>query len=640
MNIFCVHAAEKTEIEKIVDNMTTEEKIAQMLMPEFRNYEGKNVTSITPKIKDIIERHCFAGVILFGENNASTEQTVSLIDSIQRANATVEGRPQLLIAVDQEGAGVSRLASGTQGPGNMGLGATNEESNAYEMAKIIGSELYQIGYNIDFAPVVDVNNNPSNPVIGVRSFSDDATTVLKFANNYMNGLKEQNVIASLKHFPGHGDTAVDSHTGLPRIEKTYDELKENELVPFEGCIKNGAEMVMTAHIQYPNIEKETYVSIKDGNRIELPATLSKTIITDILRKDLKFNGVVVTDAMNMNAIANNFDALDSAKLAINAGVDIILMPVNTSTEAGIDALDKYIKDVAKLVDEGKISIDNVNKAVTRILTLKKNHGLLDKYKCDNLQDKIDNAIELVGSKANHEKEWEIAKKSITLIKNDDMLPIKENEKTVIIVQYANEILSAEYAIDILKTEKKIEENMDVTVFLMRDKEMSEIKNAIKDAKNVIVITELGSASALAGDGYKTFDEMIEFVHSNGNKISFISCNKPYDVARLQKADAILVAWSAKGMNEKPDFSNGAVQTFGVSIPAGVYMSFGKSTQVVGKLPVNIPELNDEYKYTENVLYKRGYGLKYKSETNRLYPCKIIIKLLHDSLFYDIIRHCV
>lgn len=614
MNLFCANTVNaQTTVEQMLENMTTEQKIAQMLMPAFRQYEGENVTSMNSKMEEILKKYGFGGVILFAENNASTEQTVKLIDSIQKANATVDGRAQLLIAVDQEGARVVRLASGTQGPGNMGLGATGDESNAYDMGEIIGSELSKIGYNVNFAPVVDVNNNPSNPVIGTRSFSDDAEVVSRFASSYMNGISGQNVIAALKHFPGHGDTATDSHTGLPRIEKTYDELKENELIPFQGCINDGAEMIMTAHIQYPKIETGTYTSIKDGSTIELPATLSKKIITDVLRGDLNYDGVVVTDAMNMSAIAQNFSVLDSAKLAINAGVDIILMPIDTATESGINALDQFVVDVANLVDTGDISIENVNKAVTRILTLKENHGLLNQYSLNDLQAKIDTANTFVGSKSNHDKEWEIAKKSITLVKNNGMLPIIENEKTVVVVQYANEVLSAEYAVDRLKSEKIIEEDMDVTVFLMRGKEMSEIKSAIQEAKNVLVFTEQGSVAALAGDTYKKFDEMIEYVHSNENKIAFISCNQPYDVARLQEADALLLAWSPKGMDEKPNFSNGTVKTYGVGMPVGVYMAFGKDTEVTGKLPLNIPTLDDEYKYTDELLYERGYGLKYGTE---------------------------
>ena len=599
--------------EAVIADMTTEDKIAQMLMPTFRYYDGAGVTELNEKQKSMIAKYDFAGVILFAQNNTSTEQALKLIDEMQTANIANGNRPQLLISVDQEGAGVTRLSHGTQGPGNMALGATGDSQNAYDIGKIIGQELNAIGYNVDFAPVVDVNSNPSNPVIGVRSFSDDADTVATFGNAFMHGLKSESVITALKHFPGHGDASTDSHTGLPRIEKTYDELKNNELVPFAFCIENGAQIIMTAHIQYPKIEKETYTSIKDGSEIELPATLSKTIITDVLRKDMGYNGVVVTDAMNMAAIAEHFNPLDSARLAINAGVDIILMPGDTGTADGIDALEQYIKDVAALADAGEISMDNINKAVERILTLKEKNGLMSVYDGSDLSGKIKNANSIVGSEANHGKEWEIAKKSVTLVKNDDnYLPINHSEKTVIFVPYANEVLAGEYAIDRLKEDGLIEKDMDISVFLTRSKTLDEMKEAVSGAKNVIAVTEQYSEAGLAAAQYSNLDAVADYVHENGGKIAFVSCNLPYDAARLQKGDAILLAYSCKGMNEKPDFSKGSVPTYGVSIPAGIYTVFDTDARL-GTLPVNIPELDSEYHYTSDYIYERGYGLQYEKE---------------------------
>ena len=594
----------------LVSDMSTEEKVAQMLMPALRYYNGEGVTELSEKAKFILEKRGFSGVILFAQNNVSTEQTVRLIDEMQTANANGSNRTQLLISVDQEGAGVTRLASGTQGPGNMALAATGNSQNAYDIGAIIGQELNVIGYNVDFAPVVDVNSNPSNPVIGVRSFSDDAATVADFASAFMKGLQSESIITALKHFPGHGDAATDSHTGLPRIEKTYEALKANELVPFERCIADAADMIMTAHIQFPLIETDTYVSIKDGSTIELPATLSKTIISDILRRDLGFNGVVVTDAMNMAAIAEHFEALDTAKLAINAGVDIILMPVDTGTDAGIDALDQYIADVASMVDAGEIPMENVDNAVTRILTLKEQHGLLSSYAGIDLAAAQASAESIVGAEDHHETEWRIAKKSVTMVKNDgDMLPIKNNGKTVILVPYANEVNSGEYAVDLLKRGGLIPSEMDISVFLTSGKTADQMKEAVEGAVNVIAIAEQYSQAGLAAAQYSNLDAVADYVHKNGGKIAFVSCYLPYDAARLQKGDAILLAYSSKGMNEKPDFSAGSVPTYGVSIPVGIYTAFDPDAQL-GALPVNIPRIDGSYKYSSEYLYDRGFGLQY------------------------------
>lgn len=610
--IFKVNAKSKTK-EEILNSMTTKEKVAQMLMPAFREFNGADVTELNTQLKDLISKHGFAGVILFDENNKETEQTTKLIDSLQNANIQNANRPSLFISVDQEGGTITRLAEGTQGPGNMAIGATGDSSNAYKIGEIIGQELYSMGYNVDFAPDMDVNSNPSNPVIGVRSFSDDPQFVTEYGKQFITGLKKQKIIPSLKHFPGHGDTETDSHTGLPRIEKTYDELKRNELIPFENCIKNGAEMIMTAHIQFPKIETDKYKSIKDGNEIELPATLSKKIITDILRKDLGYNGVVVTDAMNMQAVSDNFTKIDSAKLAINAGVDIILMPVTVTSEADITELENYISDIANLVDSGEISVENVNNSVLRILTLKENNGLLEKYNNTNLQAKIDQARKTVGTQENHHKEWQIASKSITLVKNNGMLPIQNNEKTTILVPYDNETLSGEYAIQKLKQDKIIPQNMDISVHSIRNKQINEIEEYIQDAKNVVLITEQYSEEALSGEKYTICDEIVEYVHKKGNKITCISCYLPYDVARLQKADALLIAYSARGMDEKPNFQNGTVKTYGVSIPCAIYTAFNQQTEL-GKLPVNIPKLDDNFKYTQENLYERNCGLEYKKVT--------------------------
>ena len=202
-------------------------------------------------------------------------------------------------------------------------------------------------------------------------------------------------------------------------------------------------------------------------------------------------------------------------------------------------------------------------------------------------------------------------KSITLVKNDNnMLPIQNNEKTVIVVPYANEVLSGEYAISKLKEDGIVSEDIDISVYLMNGKELSEIKENIKNATNVLLVTEQYSQGALAGASYSKIDEIIDYVHEQGNKIACVSCYLPYDSARLQKADSILLAYSAKGMNELPNFASDLVQTYGVSIPCSLYTAFDKNAKL-GKLPVNIPKLDENFIYTSEYLYKRNYGLQYE-----------------------------
>ncbi|MCR5182663.1 MAG: hypothetical protein K6D56_06535, partial [Clostridia bacterium] len=296
------------DYDLIISTMTTEEKVAQLLMPAFRSYSSdgysySNVTSLPEDLAGLLSRRGFGGIILFAENAESTGQITRLIDQMQTANAGSNNPGQLLMGVDQEGGMIYRLSTGTKFSGNMGLAATGNPENARTAGEIIGKELKAVGFNFDLAPVLDVNNNPSNPVINLRSFSDDPDTVAAFGKAFMEGLHSGGVAASLKHFPGHGNTSTDSHTGFPKIDGTYEELAAAELVPFRACTDSGADAVMTAHIQYPGIETNTYTSISSGQQVCLPATLSKTIITDILRGKMGFEGVVITDAMNMDAIA-------------------------------------------------------------------------------------------------------------------------------------------------------------------------------------------------------------------------------------------------------------------------------------------------------------------------------------------------
>ena len=334
-------ASTQSKTSKILSSMTTEDKIAQMIMPAFRystDEEGNqtNVTEITDDISECLNKHGFSGVILFGQNISDNAQTTRLVDQLQKANAKNSSHTQLLISTDQEGGTVTRLAHGTTMMGNMALGAINDTEVTKEVATVIGSECTALGINVDFAPDVDVNNNPANPVIGVRSFSDDPQLVAKHGSEFVKAMNDTGVVSTLKHFPGHGDTDTDSHTGLPMVDKSYEQLEQNELVPFKACIEAGSQMIMTAHIQYPQIEKDTYTSVFDGEQIYIPATLSDDIITGVLREKLGYNGVVITDAFEMAAIAKHFDKYDAAKLAIGAGVDILLMPVDTTSKAGFE----------------------------------------------------------------------------------------------------------------------------------------------------------------------------------------------------------------------------------------------------------------------------------------------------------------
>lgn len=369
----------------------------------------------------------------------------------------------------------------------MALGAINSASDAKTVGGILGSELSALGINVDFAPSLDVNSNPINPIIGVRSFSSDPNIVANLGVQVINGIQEKNVSAAAKHFPGHGDTSTDTHTSLPSVDKTLKELENCELIPFKQAVENGVDMIMTAHIQFPKIEKETVVSESDGSEVTLPATLSKTFVTDILRNKLGFKGVVTTDAMNMGAIADNFGVTQACILAINAGVDILLMPVSLTDESSGTELASLIGNIKSAVVNGDIKEETINAAVKRILELKEKRGVLN-----YTAPAVENAVKIVGSAENHEIEDTISTKAITVLKNEsNTLPFKptEGQKVVLVAAYGNETPGLEYAMSKMISKKSIPNVNYETYYYNEGSNVDSILSAISDADYVIALSE-------------------------------------------------------------------------------------------------------------------------------------------------------
>ena len=369
------------EILDMIAGMTTEEKLAQMMIVTMRSGTDYNnaVKQIDQDYADLLSKYDFGGVILFVANIEDTAQTVTLIHDIREAAArSAQGIP-MFICVDQEGGIVNRVSFGTTCSGNMALAATGDTSLTEESAGMLGDEIKALGFNMDFAPVCDVNSNPANPIIGVRAFSDDPELTAEHVTAFIKGLNAAGISSALKHFPGHGNVDEDSHTHLPCSDLSLEELKECELVPFQAGIDEGTDMIMTAHIQFPQIEKETYVSILDGQEVFLPATLSRTIITGLLRDQMGYDGVVITDAMDMKAIDAHFDPLDAAVLAINADVDILLCAFHLYIDEEFDVLaelDRYMSGLVSRIEAGEIREEELDDSVYRILKLKKQKASL------------------------------------------------------------------------------------------------------------------------------------------------------------------------------------------------------------------------------------------------------------------------
>lgn len=346
------------KIKEVLEAMTLEEKVAQVFMVAFRKDEkGSPILRLDQRIKEVLAQYPVGGVVLFSENIDTLEQTLDLIQSFQE-----ESRIPLFIGVDEEGGKVSRLhTSGkipaTKLPGNAVIGQAGDPDLAYGIGKLLGEELGAMGFTLNFAPVADVNTNPQNPVIGNRSFGEDPQLVAEMVGAMVRGLQDQNISAVLKHYPGHGDTAQDTHREATSVSHDLERLKTVEFLPFAEGIAQGADGVMTAHIQVPQVT---------GN--QLPATLSKELM-GLLRNTLGHEKLIFTDALDMAAISNHWSSREAAVMAFEAGADVLLMPVS---------LPEAYEGLLEAVKTGRIPEERLEASVTRILSVKYDRGLWER----------------------------------------------------------------------------------------------------------------------------------------------------------------------------------------------------------------------------------------------------------------------
>lgn len=597
------------QVNEIIANMTIEQKLAQMMIIAIR-YEpdtSKGITKLTKAYKKLLKKYDFGGLLMYANNMTDINQTVTMIREAQSASMKSANGIPMFICVDQEGGLVNRVSFGTTGSGNMALAATGDTSNIEEIAGILGEEISALGFNMDFAPVSDVNNNPDNPVIGTRSFSDDPNTVAENVVAFIDGLNKYNISTSVKHFPGHGNVGEDSHTKLPLSELTLDELKECELIPFEAGIEAGADMIMTAHIQYPNIDDTRYISKDDGKEVYLPATLSKKIMTGLLRDEMGFDGIIISDSMQMDAIATHFDETDAAVLAINAGVDLLIRPSDVYQDDEINTfpdVNKYMKKLAARVKAGDITEERLDESVGRILRLKFKKGIMTDTLSVTKKTQIKNAKKVVGIPENHTREWEIASEGITLVKNENnAFPIDgmSGENTLILIPSEYRRASVEYAINRLEKESLVNPKIvDVICYSDITIKNKALKKALNKADNVLILSQLTKKNDLVCS-------IIEKAHKNGAKVTFLSLNLPYDIACYTDVDAALCAYHAYGSAYDSE-GNGP---FNLNVAVAVCSVFAESVPQ-GTLPVNIPKIieneDGSISYSDQLLYERGFGI--------------------------------
>ncbi|QGM32272.1 beta-N-acetylhexosaminidase [Bacillus sp. N3536] len=356
-----------------VDSMSLEEKVGQMI---FGGIEG---VELSEKSREMIREDKVGGIIFFKDNLVNANQIVTLLNSIKAEN--MQHQYPLFLGIDQEGGRVTRIPELNNLPTNKQIGKKDNPALAFQLGELLGKQLNAFGFNLDFAPVLDVDSNPNNPVIGDRSFGSDPNLVSELGISTMKGLQSENVISVIKHFPGHGDTEVDSHIELPIVSKNMKELQALEFIPFQNALKSGADVVMIGHILLPEI---------DANK---PSSISNVVITKILREQLKYEGVVMTDDMTMKAILDNYEIGEAAVEAVKAGNDIVLIAHD------YEKVQRAIQAILEAVQNEEIKVEQIDRSVERILQLKEKYQLsndqlssINVNELNNLAEELTNNI--------------------------------------------------------------------------------------------------------------------------------------------------------------------------------------------------------------------------------------------------------
>jgi beta-N-acetylhexosaminidase len=519
--------------------MSIEEKIGQMLMVGF---EGTS----TDEVRELIEKYHVGGVILFARNLLDASQIINLCNELQEL-AIRSKHPLLFISIDQEGGLVIRIRKGaTVLPGNMALGATQSPEFAYEAGKINGIELSLLGINVNLAPVLDVNNNPDNPSTGTRSFGGNPHLVAELGVQLIRGMQKHGVSATAKHFPGKGDVTVNSHIALPTVYHDLSHIEQVELYPFRAAISENVHFIMVSHVAFPVIDPTG-----------LPATLSYQVITNLLKKKLKFKGLVITDDLEMGAIQKNFNTGEAAKKAVLAGADIILVCHRKDRQL------EAFESILSAVRDGEISEKIIDESVSKILNLKKKIKI---FKNNGKLEKI---------RLKHEKfAKKLAQHAVTVFKDEgNSLPLKLMEEDKVL------LINPDYRVLTMVEEEMQEEDVFFREVKKRhsnvvhkeidiipsDEVIEECRKLAEGSEVVIIITYNAKF-------HPEQAKLVNVLSQTSKPIVAISVRNPYDLMVYREVPTYLSTYSFRAC----------------SLEAAVEVLFGE-IEAKGKLPVVIPE---------------------------------------------------
>ena len=560
-------------VDSIYNTLSIDQKIGQLFTIWVATKQGHDKMK---EVSSIIEKNHLGGLIFSLGNIKDQAKYTNIFQSISKV--------PLLIGMDAEWGIGMRLDDAFSFPYNMTLGALNDDSLIYNVGKRIGVHAKRIGVHINFAPVTDINTNPNNPIIGSRSFGEDKINVTKKSLSYLKGMQSVGIMGSAKHFPGHGDTSTDSHKTLPIINFSAKRINDVELFPYKELIKNNLSTVMVAHMEVPSLEKEP----------KMPSTLSKNIISKLLKKKLKFEGLVITDAMDMKGVVD-FNKNQSADVgALLAGNDVLLMP---------DDLDESTKSIKKAINDGIITEKRLKYSVKKILMAKYKAGLYKKNKID-----LENIVEDMNSNIDKLLFEEITEKSITLIKNDnDILPIKDISTKIAFLEMGDS--DSDEFFKILNHYTKVDK--------IEYDSKAELLTTLKPYQTVVVGFHKSTKSPF--DPYKFNQseiETLELLSKNKNVILNVFA-KPYALMDLDMTNisSILVSYQNNVIAQ-----NKSAQIIFGALPA------------VGRLPVSISK---KYPLHSSIKTKTINRLSYGLPSDKNFDLDILNSI--DSVVEDAIQ---
>jgi len=553
---------------KKVSDLSTEEKIGQLLLVGFTGLEPDD------HIKEMIEKYRVGNILLFGRNLVNVDQAIKMNNNLQELALNSGGIP-LSISTDQEGGCTTRINKRVSlVPGNMGLGAIDDEDAAYRHGAIQAREMLALGINQNLGPVLDINMVPRSPIIGARAFGDTPGQCAGLGAALVKGLQDNGVNATLKHFPGQGAIPADTHHDAPVLELSREELLARELLPFKQAIEAGAASIMTAHIKLPAFEPE-----------DIPVTMSKAVLTGLLRDELGFKGVVMSDGLEMGAITKHFSIGEASVRAVQAGLDMLM--VCHTKEEQLEALEA----VQEAVDSGKIDMARLDQAAARVLAMKERVVGAGEIIVDEKK-----SIQEIGKPEYTKQCDDLCARSITLLRNDEKrLPLKlaETDKVVAVYSHAFDDFGEKVAVDGSSSplgaalKKRHKNVLDIPIGPLPDEQViKELVDASQDAALIVVTTIFGhSIWGTVPNPLTVFDEEIELVmalHATGVPLIAVSTRSPYDIMELPEVKTALATYSWWA----PSMEALAAVLFGEAKPEG-------------KLPVAM----------EGV-FERGHGLSY------------------------------